>query len=261
MPKSMLPTSRLPLRSLLIACLGLWSGGLGVAYAQSPAMNTAPTARPTLLYVFDALCGWCYAFGPTLAQVEAEFGDAFGYELLSGGLVTGERIGPYGPMAGYIKGALPQVQQAAGVTFGQGFVAALDNPDFVSNSIPPAVALAWARPMLGDRLWAYAHALQQQLFVEGRSLALPDTYAPVNQAFGLDHSAFEAVFAQAMTAGPRTPSAPSAQADFAAAAALGITGYPALVLRKPDGSLRVLTRGFVRFDELAPLLRSLLPSK
>lgn len=47
-----------------------------------------------LIYGMDPLCGWCFGIGPAMRRVMADHPDVPVVPVL-GGLVTGERVGPY----------------------------------------------------------------------------------------------------------------------------------------------------------------------
>ncbi|MFW5658939.1 MAG: hypothetical protein ACOCZ8_03040, partial [Bacteroidota bacterium] len=69
---------------MLIAAVILAS----MAMANSPVTDPVqPEKKPTMkvIYVYDALCGWCYGFSPNIQQLHDEFGDRVDFEVVSGG--------------------------------------------------------------------------------------------------------------------------------------------------------------------------------
>ncbi|WP_193743528.1 hypothetical protein [Tateyamaria sp. ANG-S1] len=52
---------------------------------------------PSITYVYDPLCGWCFCLVPTL-RAFAKAHPEIEINVLPGGLVTGSRVGPYGHM-------------------------------------------------------------------------------------------------------------------------------------------------------------------
>ena len=62
--------------------------------------------EPVIYYIFDGLCGWCYGFAPVVNQLQQELGKKVIFKVISGGMVTGSRVGPIRQMAAYIP-ALP----------------------------------------------------------------------------------------------------------------------------------------------------------
>jgi putative protein-disulfide isomerase len=58
-----------------------------------------------MLYFYDALCGWCYGFSPVMQKTAEVYQDQFEFQVVSGGMISGSRIGPIGTVAPYIKTA------------------------------------------------------------------------------------------------------------------------------------------------------------
>lgn len=48
--------------------------------------------RKKLVYVYDALCPWCYAFTPVVDELRRHYGDRLDHEVLSGGMVRGDQV-------------------------------------------------------------------------------------------------------------------------------------------------------------------------
>ncbi|NJL32902.1 MAG: hypothetical protein HC893_02425 [Chloroflexaceae bacterium] len=74
-----------------------------------------------LIYGFDPLCGWCFAFRPTMRAVTATHSD-LPITLAYGGLVVGARVEPIAAMRDYLRRGLAQVQAVSGATAGPQFL-------------------------------------------------------------------------------------------------------------------------------------------
>ena len=96
-----------------------------------------------LIYVYDALCGWCYGFSPVIDQFAKKYKNDLTFEVISGGMVTGGRIGSIGEVAGYISWAYKDVENATGIKFGNNFLnKTLKDGKAIFTSIPPAIAMS-----------------------------------------------------------------------------------------------------------------------
>lgn len=195
---------------------------------------------PRLLYVYDALCGWCYGFSPVLGELRARHRE-LPVEVISGGMIRGERRGPIGEVAGYIRWAYKEVEQRCGVRFGEGFVdGPLERGDMYMTSEPPAALLACARERDAGLAYEAAHALQRGIYFHG--------YGPGSEELArhladvLDHEPSE--YVDALTE-PRY--AALAEADFALTAQLGVRGFPALLYVR-GREARLLTNGYAPLD-------------
>ncbi|NJL75411.1 MAG: hypothetical protein HC892_10655 [Saprospiraceae bacterium] len=88
-------------------------------WANCQAQNTN---RMKIIYVYDALCGWCYGFSPTMQEFHNKYQSELDFEVISGGMVTKDRIGPIGEVASYISWAYKEVERTTGVQFGTSFL-------------------------------------------------------------------------------------------------------------------------------------------
>ncbi|HEX8350316.1 MAG TPA: DsbA family protein, partial [Hymenobacter sp.] len=66
---------------------------------------------PELLYIYDPLCGWCYGMTPVVQRIREAFDGRVNVSVLSGGMVTGDQVGPIRDKWAYIKTALPNVER------------------------------------------------------------------------------------------------------------------------------------------------------
>ncbi len=76
----------------------------------------------TLIYCYDAWCGWCYGFSPVMREIEATFAGRLQVEVLSGGMILPETPQPIGATAGYIQQAYKTVEEYTGIKFGEDYL-------------------------------------------------------------------------------------------------------------------------------------------
>lgn len=182
-------------------------------------------ALPTLYYFYDALCGWCFGMSPQMQTLAAQWQGQINVVPMSGGMVTGARIGPATDMAHYIKGAYKRVEQLAGVTFGDAYInGTLDNPNAIFSSIKPGEALTAVKQLAPEKALHFAHAIQDAIFKDGALVDEWDTYYNVALAEGLDVQAFKALV-HTDEIGLAT------RQEFQQAADWGIKGFPSLVFQ------------------------------
>jgi putative protein-disulfide isomerase len=204
--------------------------------------------RPTVLYVYDALCGWCYGFSPVIERISDAYADVFDFEVLSGGMMTGERAGPVGEVAGYIGEAYKQVEARTGVTFGEAFLSGLlADGTATFSSVPPGRALTAFKQERPDEQVAFAHALQRAIYYHGLPPADPATYVQVATDFGLDGGAFAAKLDDPEIAA-------QTEAEFALASRLGVRGFPTVFVTTGQDLYRVAP-GYVPFEQLDATLQ------
>lgn len=191
-----------------------------------------------IIYVYDALCGWCYGFSPVMEQFHDKYKDQVAFEVISGGMITGNRIGPIGEVAPYISWAYKEVEKATGVQFGAAFLdTTLKNGSAIFTSIPPAIALSIFKSRQPDNSVPFAAALQKAIYFDGIEPENLTAYGPIAAAFGLD----AADFVSQMSDPQNTQYAKN---DFQTSTALGVTGFPAVFL-EADGTYYQIASGYV----------------
>jgi putative protein-disulfide isomerase len=204
-----------------------------------------------IIYIYDALCGWCYGFSPVIKQLNLKYAPKVSFTVLSGGMVTGSRVAPLAHMAAYIAQAHVRVEQMTGVKFGEAFLAGrLQDSTYISDSLPPSVALSVFKSLLPGQSVDFAHDIQQSFYGRGESLNDLATYLKLLPSYGIDPGEFAARFASEQYRA-------QAQAEFAQVQGWGVTGFPTLVFR--DGNqLYALARGYRDFASLDALVGELL---
>jgi len=201
------------------------------------ALNANSQNSMKVIYVYDALCGWCYGFSPVITEMEKKYGSHIDFEVVSGGMVTGERIGPIGEVAGYIKNAYKDVEKATGVEFGEQFLnETLEKGQAIFTSIPPAVAMAVFKTYHPEKQVDFAAALQKAIYYDGKEPAKYEMYGELASAFGLDSETFIAQMKEAKYQD-------LAYQDFQKSAELGVRGFPTVFILK-DGRYEQISHGY-----------------
>lgn len=205
------------------------------------------TMNIKLLYVYDALCGWCFGFSPVVRQLVNEHGDKVTVEIISGGLRIDDAVGTIDEVAPFIRTAYKSVENTTGIKFGEAFVQGpLARGDMRLNSLPPAKALAIFRKTFPEKALEFASALHNMVYVDGFSPEDETAIARYAESLGYPREPFLEAF--------RSPEADAlARADFAKARQLGVQGYPCL-LKENNGRWEVISSGYIPYQKLLKLL-------
>lgn len=223
-----------------------------ISFSKSFDIMNAKTTTGKIIYVYDALCGWCYGFSPVIQELHDSYGHQLEFEVVSGGMVTGERIGPVSDMADYISGAYTAVENASGVKFGKKFLEeTLYRDDVVFSSLEPAIALSAFKTLQPENAVKFASAIQTTIYYHGAEPARSENYADLAQDFGIDRN----VFLEKMN-NPETIAL--AEADFLRSRALGVNGFPTTFYEDANGKRVQLSRGFTSFENLSARLEQAL---
>ncbi len=184
-----------------------------------------------IIYAFDAYCGWCYGFSPTIARFAEDNAGRIAPQVLSGGLFTGTRARPISDFP-HIPDANKRISALTGVTFGEPYERLVAEGGAVMDSTHPALGLIALRNQAPDQVLAFTGEIQQAWYRDGRSLGDVEVYTDIAVAHGLDPDRVAADFAS-----PATRS--EAQRDFETVRRLGVSEFPTLLLTTPDGVRRI----------------------
>lgn len=211
--------------------------------------NLAP-ASAEIIYLFDPLCGWCYGFGPQMNQFAQSY-PQFKYTVLSGGMVTGARVGPLSQIAPYIKEGVQRVEDLSGVKFGQAFLADLHGEGKTHmDSTPPTKAFVILKEALPLKAVDLAHAVQAVFYCDGLDLNEVESYQGLCDEFGVDYDDFARKF-NSMEYQLATKD------EFNEAGRYGVSGYPTVVARF-DKQYYMIGHGFAKAAQLSQTLANVI---
>lgn len=205
--------------------------------------------KDTVIYVFDPMCGWCYGFSEIIKQAATEYQSDFDFQIISGGMVVGEREGPIGDFADYILGAYKRVEEYSGQTFGEPYLAQLRTKELYSSSVIPSIALEVFKSYFPDMAINFAHEMQRAYFYDGLDLRLDEVYLELIKPYGIP----EEEFLQRLHS---LEYKNLALAGFQQSAHLGVSGYPA-VLAIHSGKYYSLANGFTPYQNLKEVFQKL----
>lgn len=184
----------------------------------------------SLLYVFDAYCGWCYGFSATIEEVAGD--TDIDVTVLPGSLFTGDRSGPLSAYP-HIPEANTRIAEATGVRFGDAYQSVLADGSLRMNSDDAAVGYTALRTVLGaGRDAELAGAMQRAFYLDGLSLSDPQTYRRIAVGLEANPDTVEAAFAD-----PEVRE--NARQLQQQAQHLGVNSYPTLLVDTPRGREQV----------------------
>ena len=209
---------------------------------------------PTIIYCYDAYCGWCYGFSPVIKRLAQEYKEQFFFEVLSGGMIINDTPPPIGSMAKYISGAYKRVEELSGIKFGDDFLWHIFNPDksdWFLSSEKPAIAMCIFKEIYPERQVEFAADLQYALNYEGRDLCDDEAYRHLLQNYSIPADDFyEKLKSEAYKE--------KAYYEFTLCKQLQVTGFPAVLLQASETKFYLLGRGFTDYDTMKQRFDSVL---
>ena len=195
-------------------------------------------AMPTLHYIFDPLCGWCYGAAPLVEAARAVPGLTVAFH--GGGMMTGSNRRQITPeWRGYVLPHDRRIEQLSGQPFGDAYVnGLLNDTTAMMDSAPPITAILAAEVLAGKGL-DMLQRVQRAHYVDGLRIADLPVLVALAQELGMDGAAFQAEYAQ--QAGIATQQ--HIDASRALLAQVGGQGFPTFVLDDGSGKLSVIDIG------------------
>lgn len=208
-----------------------------------------------VIYVYDALCGWCYGFSPVIRQLHENYNQTLDFEILSGGMITGERIGPVSDMADYISQAYLEVENRTGIKFGEEFIKkTLNRDDVIFTSVTPAIALSAFKTLLPQKAFQFASSIHEAIYFQGLSPDDQFMYGSLAAGYGIEPQSFTSMMNDANIK-------LQAEAEFRRSKELGVSGFPTTIYEDASGNRTIISRGYVNYEQLVQRLEHLLSSK
>ena len=202
--------------------------------------------RPTIIYCYDAYCGWCYGFSPVIKKIAAEYKDQLDIEVLSGGMMIGDAVMPIEKIGSFIASSYKRVEELSGIKFGEDFLWHCNNPDksdWVMNSEKAAIALCILKEYYPERQLEFAGDLQYALNYEGRDLDDDEAYRHLLDKYNIQAEAFYSKL-------NADEYKEMAHHEFALMKQLQVDGYPTVFIQTAELKFVMVAKGFTDYDTL-----------
>lgn len=209
--------------------------------------------KPKLLYVYDPLCGWCYGFSPVIKKLEAQYQDKIDFEVLSGGMVLGDRVGPIGAMKEYLKQAIPHLENTTGVKMGAPYMEVLEEGNRVLSSELPCIAMTVFKSMSKQSTVQFAAALQDQLYQHGKNISEETVFENLCKDFDLPWEVFSEKLKSEQYK-TRT------YEEFGYVKQMGINGFPSVAMMVKDKGY-LIARGYRSFEDMQATIDQVLSNQ
>jgi putative protein-disulfide isomerase len=210
--------------------------------------------KPTLIYCYDAYCGWCYGFSEVMKKINSEYKTKLEIEVLSGGMILPEEPVHISATAGYINKAYKNVEELTGIKFGDDYLWHIKHPDqsdWYPNSEKSAIALCIFKEYFPDQQVSFAADLQYALHYEGRDLTDDEAYRHLLEKYNLPAEEFYEKL-------PDDEYKDAAYHEFALCRQLQVTGFPALLMQLSESKFYLLARGYTDFETLNERIKNVL---
>ena len=208
----------------------------------------------TLVYCYDAYCGWCYGFSEVMKTINSAYKNKLQFEVLSGGMILPEYPVPISATAKYILGAYKRVEELTGVKFGDDYLWHIQHPeqsDWFPNSEKPAIALCVFKEYFSDLQVSFASDMQYALHFEGRDLTDNESYRLLLEKYNIPAEEFYEKLEE-------EEYREQAHYEFALCKQLNVTGFPAVFLQLNETKFYQVAQGYTPFESLDERIKNVL---
>ncbi len=201
-----------------------------------------------MIYIGDPMCSWCWGFSPVKRALEQQCAGRAEVSLVVGGLHPGTTEAQDDARKEFLRHHWQDVNQRTGQEFSFDI---LERDDFAYDTEPACRAAVAVRLLYGnERALAFFAELQREFYVNGADVTRTDVLTGIAQGFGVADDTFAGFMdTDEMRQAPA--------GDFEQARALGVSGFPTVVLNDGD-DYAYLTVGYQPHDQLGPLLEGWL---
>ena len=208
------------------------------------------TVKPTLIYVYDPLCGWCYGSHPVMEKLRDRFNNRISIDVKVGGLAVGDRAQTISEGFSYIKDGLQQVEKSTGIKFGRNFKLLAEEGSYMYDSLPPCRAQKTMNEIAPDQALSFAGTLQNAIFRDGKNLNEWSTYDELISDYNVDPDEFKTYF-------ERDELKNELIDEFTWCQNHGANGFPTLLIQIED-EISIITRGYRPYDTVESHLHHLI---
>ena len=202
--------------------------------------------RPTLIYVGDPMCSWCYGFSPEMSEALDSLADEVDFRLVMGGLR------PYNTetmtdLGDFLKHHWEDVSKRSGQPFNYEI---LKDTDFVYDTEPACRAVVLMRELKPEAEFDFFKKVQIEFYKENKNTNLTATYAELAATYGLDKKEFAQKFES-------NEWKEKVKADFTYSANIGVRSFPTLVLQRGE-DVYLIAQGYAEGKVVVEKCRKIL---
>lgn len=149
-------------------------------------------SKPTLLYVADPMCPWCWGFSSIFNEIRDRFEPIMNFRYVAGGLRTGDRVAAVNEETiEYVKDHWECAMLESGQPFNLDYV---DRMDFAYNTEPGCRAVVTVRNVYPGREFEFEKKLQASFYSGESNPTRTETFLSILKQMELPSAPFESAF-------------------------------------------------------------------
>ncbi len=201
--------------------------------------------KPTLIYVGDPMCSWCYGFGNEIEEVIRQLGDDINVEVVMGGLR------PYNTQTMTdLKGFLTEHWNDVHKASGQPFKFEILDTELLYDTEPACRAVMIVRELQPNSVMQFFHKVQTAFYAKNHNPHLTTTYSDIAVSMGINRNEFENKFES-------EEYKKQIKEDFLRASQLGVRSFPTVLLQY-KGSTNVVAAGYSKAEKVISKVKNIM---
>jgi putative protein-disulfide isomerase len=206
--------------------------------------------RDKIIYIYDPLCGWCYAFSSVIQKLKDNYQEYFDFEIYSSGMLIGNNSFEINEVSEFISNTITGIEKHTKVIFGENFKKLL-NTNYQYSSLKPSIALTVFKELKKNESINFASDIQKSFFYGGKDLNELNTYLELIEQYGISKSDFTEMFFNPVY------EAKTYNTDFNILTKYKINNIPSIIRVKNDKRI-VLSRGYQDYNKVSLNLNHLI---
>lgn len=206
-------------------------------------MNTQE--RPTLIYIGDPMCSWCYGIAPELDKVKTHFKDQINYEVVLGGLR------PYNTQSmielkSFLTDHWKHVHAASNQPFNYDI---LNSTDITYDTEPPCRAVVAVRQIDASKALSFFKETQSAFYRDNKNMHLVESYFDALEKVRIGKKEFTDLFISKQLKS-------DVKKDFLKASQLGVNSFPTIILKNGE-EYTIVAKGYAKAEEMIKKIEKL----
>jgi len=202
--------------------------------------------KPTLIYVGDPMCSWCYGIAPELDNVKNHFGDKINYEVVLGGLR------PYNKqnmieLKDFLSDHWQHVNEASDQPFNYEI---LNSNEITYDTEPPCRAVVAVRQIDEVKALTFFKEVQSAFYRDNKNLHLAESYSNALDKVNIDKKEFLELFNSDQLKN-------DVKKDFQKAGSLGINSFPTILIKSGD-NYTIIAKGYTKSEDMISRINGFL---
>lgn len=210
--------------------------------------------KPTIIYVYDGLCSWCYGFESQMKELFSTYKNTHDFHFVSGGMFPEAQQKRIKSLVGeQFREAYNRVMEYSGAIITEKYLGGLvEQENYIVNSDQTARAFSTFKSYgkNEEEQLAFIIEMQNNIYQNGLNPNGEELYRTTAQHFNLPADEFvEKMKSEAIRK--------SVVEDYTYARDLHVNSFPQVFLKTPDGQYFQIVKGYSKAEQISEIIQKI----